>query len=457
MKKKSTSEKLAKYISKIKYEELQTKTIEKVKLCILDLFGSHFAGYQLKDCNPVKKYILSLKSERQATVWSLGLKTSFTEAAFANSAISHVTVFDDMHGNTSSHYGSIVIPTAFAVGEYIPKCSGKDLICAIVCGYETGIRVGTSMMPSNFAKTGFRPSGTFGVFASAVTTGKLFKFDNKQLVNTLGLSANFGIGLMAFVYEGTTDLMFHNGLACRNGILSSILVKNGTKSPKYIFESEGGFCKTYGGKEEDIKLLVDNLDNKYKIEEVYFKPISACAFVQSAAVAALEIANIDNFNVDQISKIKVRIFSHGKNYPGLDCRGPFVGVMQAQMSNPFTIASILIKKSISFNDYKKYNDPKVYALAKKIDIIEDKIAQKKWPLEQIVNIEVLLKDGTKYRAVSKNPHFLDDSEVVNKCRSNLGAAIGLNACEKFIETVMSIEKVKEINKLTKIISDSIEK
>jgi 2-methylcitrate dehydratase PrpD len=447
MRKKTIAEKLASHISGVDYEKLSRKIIDKVKLCVLDLFGAHFAGYRLTATNPIKDYILSGKTGEGATVWSLGTRTTFTEAAFANSALSHITVFDDMHAETASHFGSIVIPAAFAVGEH-RKCSGKDIIAAIVSGYEAGIRVGTALMHRTFSSSGFRPSGTFGVFASAVAAGKLFGLNTDQLTSALGLAGNFGLGLMAFAHEGTDDLMYHNALASRNGILSAILAKNGAVAPRSIFEINGGVLKTYGANIEDGEKITENLGEKFRIEEVYFKSIPACAFVQSAAMAALEIINTDKIRVEDIEKINVRIFPHGKNYPGLDHCGPFQGVMQAQMSNPYTVASILIRKRVVFEDYVNFEDSSVHSLAQKIELVEDQEAAERFPYEQLAKVHVQMKDGTVHSAISKNPHFLDNNEVIDKCRKYLGLITGDDACEDIVKSVQSIESMEDINELT---------
>ena len=157
----------------MKYDQLPPAVTSKVKYCILDLFGAYFAGYDLKSCEPIKKYILSLNAPEQSIVWGMKTRTAFIDAAFANSAMSHLTVFDDMHAKTASHYGSMVIPAALAIGEYL-RCSGKDLILAIVPGYETAIRIGSAMVTPKFMQSGFRPSGTFGAFGSAMTASNCF-------------------------------------------------------------------------------------------------------------------------------------------------------------------------------------------------------------------------------------------------------------------------------------------
>jgi 2-methylcitrate dehydratase PrpD len=448
---KSISEKLAKLVEEMTYSRLPSGVVRKVKYCILDLFGAYFAGYDLKSCDPVKAYIRSLNAPPQATVWGMKARTSFIDAAFANSAMSHLTVFDDMHAKTASHYGSMVIPAAVAIGEHL-RCSGRDLIVAIVAGYETAIRIGSAMITPRFSQSGFRPSGTFGVFGSAMTTSKLFRLNVDEMVYALGLAGNFGVGLMAFAEEGTDDLMYHNAFASRNGILSAELARHGATSPRRIFEIDGGVLKTYSG-EIEAEGIVFRIEDHFKIEEVYFKAVPACAFVQSAAKAALEIAQARDFQLEDVRKIEVGIFPNGKDYPGLDYCGPFHGVMQAQMSNPFTIASILIRKGLRFEDFVNFKDPAVQSLAARIQINQDAEAASRWPAEQLVKIEVFLRDGSTRRATSTNPHFLTDEEVVEKCRSSLKRVLDARACDRLIETVQSLEKVENLDPLTRILNE----
>ena len=451
MQEETLSEKLARLTQEMAYSRLPSRVVRKVKYCILDLFGAYFAGYDLKSCDPVKAYIRSLNSPKQATVWGMKAQTSFIDAAFANSATSHLTVFDDMHAKTASHYGSMVIPAAMAVGEHL-RCSGKDLVLAIVAGYETAIRIGCAMVTPKFMLSGFRPSGTFGAFGSAMTASKLFGSTPDQMAMAIGLAGNFGVGLMAFAEEGTDDLMYHNALASRNGILAAELAKYGATSPRRIFEIDGGFLQAYSGA-IDAEEMVYPLKDHHKIEEVYFKSVPACAYVGSTARAALEIIQRWDFDVEDVKNIEVRIFPHGKDYPGLDYCGPFHGVMQAQMSNPFTIASILIRKRLQFEDFVNFRDPSVQSLAAKIQITEDAEATSRWPAEQMSKIEIFLKDGSTRKATSTNPYFLNDDEVIEKCKTYLGRVLDASSCNRFIESVLSIEKLESINEVMRIVDE----
>lgn len=451
MQERTISEKIACLMDEMTFHRLPSEVIRKVKYCILDLFGAYFAGYDLKSCDPVKAYVDSLKAPAQATVWGMKTRTSFIEAAFANSAISHLTVFDDMHAKTASHYGSMVIPTAIATAEHL-QCSGKDVIVGIVAGYETAIRIGSAMITPRFTRSGFRPSGTFGVFGSAMTTGKLFRLNVDQMVYALGLAGNFGTGLMAFAEEGTDDLMYHNALASRNGILSAELARHGATSPRRIFEIDGGVFQAYSGEIPGDE-IGSRLNDRFKIEEVYFKGVPACAFVQSAARAALEIARARDFQIEDVRNIEVRIFPNGKEYPGLDYCGPFHGIMQAQMSNPFTIASILIRKSLRFEDFVNFQDPAVQSLAARVQISQDAEATSRWPEEQLVKMEVFLRDGSSRKAISTNPYFLSEDEVIEKCRSSLSRVLDIPSCNRLIETVQSLDSVENLDGLTMILNE----
>lgn len=451
----SISERLAAHVTEIHYDSLPSSAVEKAKLCILDLFGAHYAGHRIGACDAVRGYLDSVKHEPQSTVWTTGARTAHSEAAFANSAIAHATVFDDMHAKTASHFGGMVIPAGIALAEYL-GLSGKDLVAAVVAGYDAGIRIGSAMMNPFFSQSGFRPSGTFGTFASAVTAGKLFGLSPSAMVNAIGLAANFGVGLMAWADEGTEDLMYHNALACKNGMLAAILAGNGAKSPRRIFEDDGGFCRVYGGATEGMEQIVEKPDSHYMIEEVYFKSIPACAFVQSAARATLDIVKSRDFGIDDVRDVEVRIFPQGKHYPGLDYCGPFQGIMHAQMSNPYTIASILVYGRIRFENFTNPEDPAVRALSARVRIMEDEEAKSRWPAEQLAKVEVFLKDGSSRKAISENPHFLTPDEVVEKCRVNAGTALGRAATEKLIDVVLRIETLDDMGALTGIIRKGLE-
>jgi len=70
-----------------------------------------------------------------STVWLNGERRAVLDAVFANSAASHAIVQEDMHAESASHPGTVVIPVALAPSEQL-GASGATLIEAVMVGYE---------------------------------------------------------------------------------------------------------------------------------------------------------------------------------------------------------------------------------------------------------------------------------------------------------------------------------
>jgi len=78
--------------------------------------------------------------------------------AFANGVMFHSRGQEDTHG--TMHIGTTVIPTALAVAEW-KKSSGKDLLAAIIAGYEVAAAIGKELTPLTTPR-GFRASPIYG-------------------------------------------------------------------------------------------------------------------------------------------------------------------------------------------------------------------------------------------------------------------------------------------------------
>ena len=94
-------------------------------------------------------------------------------AALLNGALGHSLDFDDTHADSSLHPSAPVVPAAFAVGE-MTGASGRDVLTAIVAGYEVCCRLGNALDPTSHYARGFHPTATAGTYGAAAAAGKLF-------------------------------------------------------------------------------------------------------------------------------------------------------------------------------------------------------------------------------------------------------------------------------------------
>jgi 2-methylcitrate dehydratase PrpD len=127
------------------FNNIPKETFDHAKLCILDWLGAVLAGSVEEPAKIIVSIIRSIGGRKESTVVG---KTSCVNAALANGIIGHVTELDDIHEEAIIHPAALVVPAALAVAER-ENSSSKDLITAIVLGYEVEIRIGMAINPSH--------------------------------------------------------------------------------------------------------------------------------------------------------------------------------------------------------------------------------------------------------------------------------------------------------------------
>jgi 2-methylcitrate dehydratase PrpD len=178
---KLVSGQLAEVVANIQFDTLPPPVIEQAKLCILDLFGSIFAGIDAPPIQIIVKMAKELGGTPEATIIGERTKTSSLLAAFCNAAAGHVVEMDDLHRASILHPGAPVIPAALAIAEREQR-SGKELIQAVVAGYEIAIRIGEAAGPKHYEF--WHTTGTCGTFGAAIAAGKLLEHKLRDCGNS---------------------------------------------------------------------------------------------------------------------------------------------------------------------------------------------------------------------------------------------------------------------------------
>jgi 2-methylcitrate dehydratase PrpD len=109
-------------------------------------------------------------------------------AAFVNSALMHARLQEDAY-HTGSHPGVMIIPAALAVAE-TRGLSGRDLITAVVAGYEIEAAMTADFIPRS-NEQGFRSSPTYGPFGAAMGAGRALGLSEVQATQAIGVAATF--------------------------------------------------------------------------------------------------------------------------------------------------------------------------------------------------------------------------------------------------------------------------
>ena len=140
---------LAAYVANLKFEDIPPEVLERAKVLTLDFLGSAIRARRDAESTPsLLKMLeaLALDGKGESTVFGDTKTWTPAVAALLNGALGHSLDFDDTHADSSLHPSAPVVPAAFAVGEMV-GASGRDVLTAIVAGYEVCCRLGNALDP----------------------------------------------------------------------------------------------------------------------------------------------------------------------------------------------------------------------------------------------------------------------------------------------------------------------
>ena len=173
---------LAAYVANLKFDDIPPEVRERAKVLTLDFLGSAIRARRDAESTPsLLKMLeaLALDGRGESTVFGDAKTWTPAVAALLNGALGHSLDFDDTHADSSLHPSAPVVPAAFAVGELV-GASGRDVLTAIVAGYEVCCRLGNALDPTSHYARGFHPTATAGTYGAAAAAAKLFGLSKEQ-------------------------------------------------------------------------------------------------------------------------------------------------------------------------------------------------------------------------------------------------------------------------------------
>lgn len=440
---------LAEFVTDTQYSDLPTEVIEKAKLLILDQLGCQLAFATLPWCKDVYQYVLNNKiGKQESTVVCYGLKVSAEDAAFANAVFGHGFEMDDTELSTASHPGVAVIPAALAVAESL-QADGKDLITAIVTGYEVLIRVGAAS--HTMMNRGFHTTSVLGPLGAAAAVSKILGLDIFQTVNALAIASSSSGGIAEYTESGGTVKRVHAGFAAANGLRAALLAKNGVTGPRTAIEGKKGFCRAYADS-YSFEELTKDLGQKFEIMFTGTKPYCCCAAQHSAIDAVSAIMQEHRVVPEEIEKIRVR--QKARDVRAIGSIIEPQDIVSAQFSGRFGIALRLVKGSNGFRDYSEENlsDKGIGNIVRRIEYEADEELEKANPSGAPATVRIQLKDGNTYEktvqfAKGTVQNCMNRTELIDKFRELAGIVLMENHIGEIIKKMEELEGVKDVRTL----------
>ncbi len=441
---------LAVFLAEKNFDEIPQQVIEQSKLLIIDSLGCGLGGFTVasEEADWIIKIVKELGGNDEATVFCDGFKSSAANAALANATIAHTIDFDDTHMGSLTHLGASLVPTVFAMGERAHAC-GSEAVAAFILGFEAAARIGRSVMPTHYKY--WHPTGTSGIFASAVAAGKILNFDAKKMELVIGHAADQTGGLRYGVDKGDFSKSLHPGFAAMKGIILALLVEKGASGPMGILEYPTGFCRAYCQDEPNFDSIVSDLGSDYLVMEDGIKAYPTILCSHSAIQAAQEIIGKENIKPADIKEIDIRQNDLAK---GQGCNYSPETVLAARLSTPFCVAMAVSEGRVSLSQFtdKKLNDAKIKEIMNKIKIEGDPELNKKYPDTIAAFVEIKTKDDTLFKQSviypKGNPNNKMDKNEVKEKFQNLGRySLAESKVSSLFEKLIELEKIDDVTEI----------
>lgn len=455
------TEVLANYVANAKYEDLPANVVDHAKKSISDTIACGLGGRKSLEGDILIDIMKDMGGKPEATVIGDKTRLSFMHAAQVNRVLTNILDYDDTLMKIG-HMSTVLVPVALAIGERV-NASGKDIINAIVLGYEVIIRIRDAVNPSEevFWKT-FERLGSGVQFGVTVVAGKLLGLNGEQMADALGLTglvrpsrvtrpdwARKGMPRWMKVTLGDTTIP---------GIHAVFLAQRGFPGDRTILDQGRGYEVSVGSDRYDATKLTANLSKDYGMLGIGYKFYASCRYTSSTLDAVMAIVSENGIKVEDVEQIIVRAQKLVSD--NFSIYEPEY-MIQAQFSIPYVVTMVLMGEPTGPNWYTEnmLKNPKVLEFQRKIKLEEDPVATKKFYTEHKVpsTVEITTKYGKRFskhveypKGYPENPFTMQDH--IDKL-TNMASWLEMKQgqIDKLILTLNRLEELDTIVELTRLL------
>ena len=443
---------LCHFIKTLKYEDIPPMVIEQAKMMVMQTVGVSLCSAdlkQVKDVIAISKE-MSPGSEGTATLWADGAKVSWEAAALTAGTMGDTLDWEDC--SVTGHPSAGVIPTAVIATEVLHK-SGKDMLTAIVAGYEVYQRV---------ALAGRSNIVSYNIFGNLTVLMKLLDLSKEQMNQAFGIGTACAI-IPANVHELTMSdsLNYLYGFRAESTITMIKTALYGIENMEDAFDDPTAYL-AHCGYQEPEWLTKELGEHWMMMDMLLVKHWPANVFVQTYAELAARLVTKYKFNPDDVEEVIIRpsvAFRHWYSETGYD------SVTQAQFSIPYCTACAMYHPEPGAVWYQPetMKDPKVIDLMMKVkadgfvkmagmkfikDLIDGKHPEK--------FMIVRMKDGTEYVESTfthpGHPHYmLTRDEFKDRFRLETRNILTSEQAENAIDCICRLDEYEDASVLPKFL------
>ena len=445
---------LARFAAELRFDDLPTEVVQRTQLLFMDLSGIIIRSQTL-DSTLVLKETLRDLGLTGGHIQVQGSRERWLPqaAALLAGAAAHSLDFDDTHAPAQLHPGAPVIPAALAAAQMV-GAGTRELIAAIVAGYEVMIRVALGLPVLKHGERGYHPSATVGVFGATAAAGNLLGLSPVQMEHAFGTALSESAGTGQFVVNGAWTKRFHVGNAAAGGVLAAALARRGYTGATQAFEGKEGFFHVYSPEPQPEK-AVQGLGSTWEILRAGLKPYPCCRGIHAPLDAVMALHERHDIDIHRIQSVRVGLARRSVYVVGIpqERRRDPKNVVDCQFSTHLCLSIALKHRRMGWDDYEPaLVDPDIRALMQRIDVYEDAECEANFPTAFSGVVEIRTTDGQTWREFIYQPRgepetMLTAAELRAKFSLLVRDTLGESGESALFDAIQAMDQGKPVGSL----------
>jgi 2-methylcitrate dehydratase PrpD len=385
-------DRLAGFVAQCRFADLPPLVVARARLVIADSIAAIAGGSAEPEMQALTQRLLVSTPGGAASVIGTTHRTEPAKAALINGMAGTFLELDEGNQFSRGHPAIHVVPAALAYAE-AHGAAGRDVMLAVVLGYEIGARIGIAsrLRPS------MHPHGTWGTVGAAVTVAKLAGADAAAIKQAMNVASSLGLATSRrTMLEGGTVRNSFAGISGQMGLFAHDLVSAG-------FSGERDGLKTIFGtvvsESFDPTAMTDALGERWEIARNYFKRHACCRY-NHATLDALGLIDAQRRLVAvEIDAVEVATYSLAVELDDPDPQNTLAG----KFSVPFAVATRIVTGDSGLASFTldAVRNPAIKAMAARVTLAEDKSLTALLPDFRPSRVRVRFTDGAVLEAETK--------------------------------------------------------
>ena len=442
------SARLASHALRFDAATLSSTVISATRRAILDGIGVRLAASgECREVRPFLDLVRSQPGPAQATLLGFGERASAAQAALVNGALAHALDYEDAFDPVPLHPNASLLPAALAVLEGCP-CSGRELIAAVALGCDLVCRLGLSLRRPLEAG-GWYPPPILGAFGAALAAARLAGLDPVQLCDawSLLLGQNCCPGEIKFSPDSSLRAV-REAFPAQAAVQSVQLAARGVRGFEAPFEGTAAFYQLFAAGQYDPAPLLEDLGERFWIEQLSFKRWPCCRGTHAYIEAA---QNLQRLHAVRPQDIETIVCTGGSIQQMLaeprDRKQHPRTLIDAKFSIPFVTALTLCRPDVTLGSFTEeaLTDPMLLDLAERCEFR----CTPEWPSGDAAGGELTLRlrdsrllQHRVPRALGEPARPLSDTALREKfidCASRAARPLGPRQAARHADRILALE------------------